>query len=163
MASSVAARPSKVMPADETRAGMPRSWSRARRSASAIGDRQMLPVQRTWTSMGASMGWIVGSRSALLTVADMAVDPRTPVIVGAGQVNQRTAEGDPAREPVDLIIEAARRAATDADTSGDRLLESIDSVRVVSLLSWRYRDPGALVAERIGATPKQTAVTTPGG
>jgi len=92
----------------------------------------------------------------------MAVDPRTPVIVGGGQVNQRTAEGDPAREPVDLIVEAARRAEADAGASG-ALLGAVDAVRVVSLLSWRYRDPGALVAERIGATPKQTAVTTPGG
>src|SRR4051812_13366213 len=93
----------------------------------------------------------------------MAVDPRTPVIVGGGQVNQRTADGDLAREPVDLIVEAAQRAAADAEAKGDRLLESVDAVRVVSLLSWRYRDPGALVAQRIGASPKQTAVTTPGG
>src|SRR4051812_5057240 len=93
----------------------------------------------------------------------MAVDPRTPVIVGGGQVNQRTADGDLAREPVDLIVEAAQRAAADAEAKGDRLLESVDAVRVVSLLSWRYRDPGALVAQRIGATPTQTAVTTPGG
>ena len=92
----------------------------------------------------------------------MTLDPRTPVIVGGGQVNQRTTEGDPAREPVDLIVEAARRAGDDAGT-GAKLLESIDAVRIVSLLSWRYRDPGALVAERVGATPKETAVTTPGG
>ena len=43
------------------------------------------------------------------------------------------------------------------------MLEAVDAVRIVSLLSWRYRDPGALVAERIGASPRQTAVTTPGG
>ncbi|HEV3227427.1 MAG TPA: hypothetical protein VGZ52_11350, partial [Acidimicrobiales bacterium] len=92
----------------------------------------------------------------------MALDPRTPVIVGGGQVNQRTAQGDPAREPVDLIVDAARLAADDAGTNG-RLLEAVDAVRIVSLLSWRYRDPGALVAERVGAAPKQTAVTTPGG
>src|SRR6476620_1482906 len=93
----------------------------------------------------------------------MALDPRTPVIIGGGQVNQRTAEGDPALEPVDLIVEAARRAAADAGTTNGQVLEAVDAVRIVSLLSWRYRNPGALVAERIGATPKQTAVTTPGG
>src|SRR5437763_6467791 len=92
----------------------------------------------------------------------MALDPRTPVIVGGGQVNQRTAQGDPAKEPVDLIVEAARRAGDDAG-AGAKLLESIDAVRIVSLLSWRYRDPGALVAERLGATPRETAVSTPGG
>ncbi len=93
----------------------------------------------------------------------MPLDPRTPIIVGGGQVNQRTADGDPAREPVDLIAEAARRARDDAGAAGSGLLEAVDAIRIVSLLSWRYRDPGALVAERIGATPKETAVTTPGG
>ncbi|MEY2431853.1 MAG: acetyl-CoA C-acetyltransferase [Acidimicrobiaceae bacterium] len=93
----------------------------------------------------------------------MPLDPRTPVIVGVGQVNQRTGDGDPAREPVDLMVEATRQASADAGSTNGRLIEAIDAVRVVSLLSWRYRDPGALVAERIGASPRQTAVTTPGG
>src|SRR4051794_3761479 len=91
------------------------------------------------------------------------LDPRTPVIVGGGQVNQRTAEGDPAREPVDLIVEATERARKDTGLSNGRLLQSIDAIRVVSLLSWRYRDPGALVGQRLGASPRQTALTTPGG
>jgi acetyl-CoA C-acetyltransferase len=93
----------------------------------------------------------------------MPLDPRTPVIIGGGQVNQRTAEGDPAREPVDLIVEAARRASANAGLSGDAVLAAVDAVRIVSLLSWRYRDPGRLVGERIGASPRHTAVTTPGG
>lgn len=93
----------------------------------------------------------------------MPLDPRTPVVIAGGQINQRTADGDPALEPVDLIVEAARLAATDAGVATGSLLEAVDAVRIVSLLSWRYRDPGALVAERIGATPRQTAVSTPGG
>ena len=93
----------------------------------------------------------------------MPLDPRTPVIIGGGQVNQRTADGDPAREPVDLIVEAAQRASTDAGMADGHVLEAVDAVRIVSLLSWRYRDAGALVAQRLGASPRQTAVTTPGG
>ncbi len=93
----------------------------------------------------------------------MQLDPRTPVIIGGGQLNQRTAAGGPALEPVDLIVEAARLATADAGLTSGRLLEDVDAVRIVSLLSWRYRDPGALVAERIGASPRQTAVSTPGG
>ncbi|MEA3056571.1 MAG: acetyl-CoA C-acetyltransferase, partial [Actinomycetota bacterium] len=90
----------------------------------------------------------------------MPIDPRTPVLVGTGQLLQKVDPED-ALEPVDMIAEAARRAADDAGAPG--LLAAVDSVRIVSLLSWRYPDPGALVAERIGATPKQTAVTTMGG
>src|SRR4051794_38264686 len=91
------------------------------------------------------------------------IDPRTPVLVAGGQVNQRTEQGDPAREPVDLIVEAARRAEAASGVGAGSLLAAVDSVRVVSLLSWRYLDPGALVGERIGATPRHTAYTSPGG
>ena len=93
-------------------------------------------------------------------VAVTSLDPRTPVIVGAGQVTQRSAPAD-AREPVDLIADAARLASEDAKAPG--LLAAVDSVRTVALLSWRYVNPAALVASRIGATPRETAVTTMGG
>jgi acetyl-CoA C-acetyltransferase len=83
------------------------------------------------------------------------MDPRTPVLVGYGQVNQRVA--DPATEPVDLMVGAARNAA-DA-----RVLEAVDAVRVVNLLSWRYRDPGRLLAQRIGADAAATRYTGIGG
>ena len=88
------------------------------------------------------------------------LDPRTPVIVGAGQITQRAEPAD-ALEPVDLIAEAARAAAEDAKAPG--LLAAVESVRTVSLLSWRYVDPAALVARRIGASPRETAVSTMGG
>jgi acetyl-CoA C-acetyltransferase len=90
------------------------------------------------------------------------IDPRTPVLVAGGQVNQRTDKGDPALEPVDLIVEAARKAEASSGATGG-LLAAIDSVRIVSLLSWRYLDPGALVGERVGASPRHTAYTSPGG
>ncbi|MCU1454263.1 MAG: acetyl-CoA acetyltransferase, partial [Acidimicrobiales bacterium] len=89
------------------------------------------------------------------------LDPRTPVIVGVGQLNQRVDQGAPALEPVDLMAEAARRAATDA--GADALLAAADTVAVVSVLSWRYRDAARLVADRIGATPRRTIATAAGG
>ena len=91
---------------------------------------------------------------------DMPLDPRTPVLVGAGQLLQRVAP-DEALEPVDMIAEAARRAADDAGAPG--LLAAVDSVRIVSLLSWRYVNAAALVAERVGAHPRETAYTPMGG
>jgi acetyl-CoA C-acetyltransferase len=85
----------------------------------------------------------------------MALDPRTPVLIGYGQVNQRDERSD--IEPVDLM-EAAARVAADS-----QVLEAVDSVRVVKLLSWRYRDPGLLVAQRIRATKATTRYTGIGG
>jgi acetyl-CoA C-acetyltransferase len=85
----------------------------------------------------------------------MPLDPRTPVLVGYGQVNQR--DERPGSEPVDLM-EAAARAAADS-----RVLEAVDAVRIVNLLSLRYRDPGLLLAGRIGAPDAATGYTPIGG
>jgi acetyl-CoA C-acetyltransferase len=86
------------------------------------------------------------------------LDPRTPVIVGVGQVNDTTTD---APEPVALLAEASRRAITDSGQG--RLAAAVDSVRVVRLLSWRYADPGVLVAAEIGASPRHTSYSTEGG
>lgn len=93
------------------------------------------------------------------------LDPRLPVLIGAGQVSQRVDRGAPVLEPVDLMVEASRRAAD--DSGGTNVLGAVDSVRVASILSWRYRNPGALVADRIGATlpdrPGASMYSTVGG
>ena len=85
----------------------------------------------------------------------MPLDPRTPVLIGYGQVNQHTA--NPGIEPVDLMVSAARAAAD------PRVLESVDAVRIVNLLSWRYRDPGLLLAQRLRAENAATRCTGVGG
>jgi acetyl-CoA C-acetyltransferase len=90
----------------------------------------------------------------------MAIDPRLPVIIGVGQAVQRAAGVEDALEPVDLMAEAARAAATDAGTAG---LPPLDSVRVVQLLSWRYKDPAQLLADALGVATQETAYTTGGG
>jgi acetyl-CoA C-acetyltransferase len=89
----------------------------------------------------------------------MPVHPRTPVLVGYGQVNHRedpTADGN-TKEPVDLMAAAARRAAD------PRVLEAVDAIRVVNLFSARYRDPGLLLAQRIGADRPTTRYSRIGG
>ncbi len=92
----------------------------------------------------------------------MAPDSRTPVLVGAGQAHQRVDDPTEAREPIDLLAEAAR--AADADTGASRsLVAGADTVAVVEMLSWRYPDPGALLARRLGASPRTTVTTTVGG
>ncbi|MFM9033366.1 MAG: acetyl-CoA acetyltransferase [Mycobacterium sp.] len=85
----------------------------------------------------------------------MSLGPRTPVIAGVGQVNQR--DESPEVEPVDLMAAAARKAAD------PRVLQALDSIRVVNLLSWRYRDPGLLVGLRIGAPEASTRYSGIGG
>ncbi|MEV0294558.1 acetyl-CoA acetyltransferase [Nocardia sp. NPDC050710] len=82
------------------------------------------------------------------------MDPRTPVLVGAGQVVHRTGEpGLPG--PVELAAESLRRAAVDSG-AGDRLLRSADLIAAAAPVSRPYSDLGALVAAELGATPKRT-------
>lgn len=85
----------------------------------------------------------------------MPLDPRTPVLVGYGQVNQH--DETPEVEPVDLMADAARAAAD------PRVLEAVDAIRVVNLLSWRYLDAGAALAQRIRASAARTRYTGIGG
>ncbi|SOJ55433.1 hypothetical protein MSIMFB_02919 [Mycobacterium simulans] len=89
----------------------------------------------------------------------MPVDPRTPVLIGYGQVNHRD-EIDPEKrsiEPVDLMVFAAQRAAD------PRVLEAVDSVRVVHMLSAHYRNPGQLVGERLHAKKFVASYSSIGG
>ncbi|UGT59045.1 thiolase C-terminal domain-containing protein [Nocardia asteroides] len=82
------------------------------------------------------------------------VDPRTPVLVGAGQVVHRGKEpGLPG--PAELAAEALRRAGADSGT-GDRLLRAADLVAAVSPVSKPYEDLGALAAIELGVAPART-------
>ncbi|WP_181724927.1 acetyl-CoA acetyltransferase [Nocardia gipuzkoensis] len=82
------------------------------------------------------------------------MDPRTPVLVGAGQVVHRPDEpGLPG--PVQLAAESLRRAGADSGV-GDRLLRSADLIAAVAPVSRPYGDLGALVAADLGATPRKT-------
>lgn len=94
----------------------------------------------------------------------MPPDPRLPVIVGVGQLVRHPEPADvpDLAEPVDMMAEAARRAAEDSG-AGDALLRRVDSIRVVELLSWRYPNPGLLLAERLGASPRQAMLSRTGG
>jgi acetyl-CoA C-acetyltransferase len=83
-----------------------------------------------------------------------------PIIVGVGQHTVRDGS-ESALEPVDMMALVGRKAEEDSETKG--LLAGVDSVRVVNIFAWRYADPAGLLAERIGAKPKESLYTTLGG
>ena len=85
------------------------------------------------------------------------VDPRTPVIVGVGQINDR----EYGCEPIDLMTRCVEAALDDTGV-GAAVRPSIGHVRVVWGV-WPYVDPGRLVASRIGAPTARTTMTTSGG
>lgn len=89
------------------------------------------------------------------------VGARDPVVVGVGQVSQRV-EPALARSPIDLLTDAARLADTDTKARLS-LLDRVGVVAISAIGSWRYADPGALLARRLGISPPATALSTVGG
>jgi acetyl-CoA C-acetyltransferase len=90
----------------------------------------------------------------------MTIDPRTPVLIGTGQVVQRAEGLDDARDPVSLMVEAIQKASSDASLGA---VPAPDAIRVVSLLSWKYGDPAYLIAQDLGVSPRETALSSMGG
>jgi acetyl-CoA C-acetyltransferase len=83
----------------------------------------------------------------------VALDPRTPVLVGAAAVSQRFDDPRTAREAVGLMIEACTAAAVDAGDTG--LLRAADAM-LVPKGTWPYGDAGRLVAAGVGNTTART-------
>ena len=108
----------------------------------------------------------------------MALDPRTPVVVGVGQVMTPPDAGmapTERPEPLELMAAALRAAAEDCDgvaagagaPAGHALIRRADSIRVVASLGWHPVNPALLVAERLGfgegEEPAQLMVSAVGG
>jgi acetyl-CoA C-acetyltransferase len=85
------------------------------------------------------------------------VDPRAPVIVGAGQVSDHTEE----LSPLALMVEATRRAAR--DSGSESILGSLGSIHAVDSLTWPAADPGRALAVEMGLEPATTVRSIIGG
>ena len=81
------------------------------------------------------------------------LDPRTPVLVGIGIVEQRLDDPALASEPIALMIDAVRRAGADAGITAE--LPAVERVLVPQGL-WSYGDPGRMIADAIGAEAART-------
>lgn len=104
----------------------------------------------------------------------MALDPRTPVVVGVGQVtNPQDPEVPPEErpEPLDLMVAALRAAAEDCDgaapgghaPAGGGLLARATSLAVVDALTWPVPNPALLVADRLAIDPPELVRSGIGG
>ena len=88
---------------------------------------------------------------------------RLPVIVGVGLVSGAQTLSDAEHmpsDPIDLMTRAAREAVQDCGIA--KVLDAVDLAAVVGGL-WSYRNPAALVAERLGIHPLRTLLTDFGG
>ena len=98
----------------------------------------------------------------------MPIDPRTPVIVGVGQVVNRPIVADltTRTQPVALMVEALRLAGLDATRRVEErsaLLEQLDELTAIPSFVWRAHDPARAVAEGLGIHVARTRVAFAGG
>ena len=84
----------------------------------------------------------------------------TPVIAAIGEQVDRPNLVEQAREPVDLMADALRACEADA---GVRLLEHVNLLNLVGLVSWPYKDPVSLLAQRLAIVPAEVVNASMGG
>ncbi len=91
---------------------------------------------------------------------DERIDPRTPVIAGVGIATQHLDEPGAGVEALELMVRATQAAGDDSG-SGAEVLRAVERIAVPGG-TWDYRDPGRLIAERIGAAGVRTVLVPPG-
>ena len=92
----------------------------------------------------------------------MALNARLPVIVGVAQLTRRPESAVDATEPLAMMAEVTEAAADDSG-AGAGLLKRIESARVIDTLAWRYPNPGALLAQRLGIPLRDSVKVAAGG
>ncbi|MEI6630622.1 MAG: hypothetical protein WCO15_08030, partial [Actinomycetota bacterium] len=90
----------------------------------------------------------------------MSLDPRTPIIIGTGQVAQHAIGLDDAKDPIAIIADAITLASQDAGLTS---IPNPDALRIVSLLSWRYTNPAYFVAQDLHLEPHELGLSATGG
>ena len=103
------------------------------------------------------------------------IDPRTPILVGCGQITDTTSQPSTERSNVAFSAEAARLALGDAGAAigADGLGRKIDTVAVLEFIPdvsprfaspyGRSSNPPQSVANRLHAQPRQLLYSHSGG
>lgn len=88
----------------------------------------------------------------------------TPVVIGVGDVDNRSLKLEDAKEPAALILGAIQNALKDSSSDAQQKLQSnIDSISVVRTWTWPYPDLPGLLASRLGVRPCHKEYTEHGG
>ncbi|EDU50753.1 acetyl-CoA acetyltransferase [Pyrenophora tritici-repentis Pt-1C-BFP] len=77
--------------------------------------------------------------------------PNIPIIIGIGDIKNRSTSIADAKEPAALMLEAIQAAINDASSSSSADLQAaIDSIDVVRTWTWPYPDLPGLLADKLG-------------
>ena len=90
----------------------------------------------------------------------------TPVVIGVGDVKNKSTRIEDAHEPARLMLQSIAEAIKDTklSPSGRKELQSkIDSIHVVNTWSWAYPNLPGLLAEKLGVNPSYKVLSHHGG
>jgi hypothetical protein len=90
----------------------------------------------------------------------------TPIIVGVGDIKNRSMKIEDAIEPMQLMLQAILKAMQDTNLSASatkELQSKIDSVGVVNTWTWVYPDLPRLISEKLDVKPKYQVLSHHGG
>ena len=90
----------------------------------------------------------------------MTLDPRTPILVGQGQISQHTNDLATALDPIGLMAAAVTAAISDASLRG---LPDVDAILAVRSLSTKHANPALAVAQHLGISSRRFGLTPNGG
>ena len=81
------------------------------------------------------------------------MSPAIPVVIGIGDIKNRSNRLEDAVEPLELMLQAIAAALKDTGISAQaaqRLQQSIDSISVVANWTWPYPNTPELLVNRLG-------------
>jgi acetyl-CoA acetyltransferase len=90
----------------------------------------------------------------------------TPIVVGVGDIKNRSLKVEDAIEPLQLMFQAILKAIQDTNLSSSaakELQSKIDSVGVVNTWTWIYPDLPGLISEKLDVKPKYQVLSHHGG
>ncbi|KAF2468179.1 uncharacterized protein BDR25DRAFT_290846 [Lindgomyces ingoldianus] len=88
----------------------------------------------------------------------------TPIVIGVGDIKNRSNKIEDAKEPAQLMYEAILAAIQDAQCpNASKLQSSVDSIDVVRTWTWPYPDLPGLLAEKLNVKPKHRYYSEHGG
>ena len=96
----------------------------------------------------------------------MAIEKATPVVIGVGDVKNKSLDVEDSTEPMQLMLQAILLAIKDTGlppSAAGRLQSDIDSLDVVGSWTWPYPDLPGLLSEKLGVEPRHKFYSEHGG